>query len=458
MRFTSSETTGKTSASSKGNKGGPDSEGKQHHSNGMVPSTRGLEDAASRDPAKGPRSVGEDAAPPLEPLTLAGREKKRLNKSLAASVNSFAVALYRQLRSKKGNLFFSPFSVATTVAMAYAGSSGSTEREMRKALSLNLEKRQVPLAFHAVLRQLQRSNEKKLYELQVANKLFVQANYPIKEVFRKVMRRHFGSALGVVDFSKDQIGAAGAINAWVSKNTKGKIKIIVNPRMLSDLTRLVLANAIYFKGQWVYEFRERRTRKRRFYLSPEKKVKVDTMYLGERLRYGRTSKVSLLLLPYKGRDLSMMVVLPRKRGGLDEVERSLSEAKILKWVKKTRRRKVKVYLPKFKINWGASLTTPLKALGMKAAFSQRRADFRNIDGRPSTGKLYVSDVVHKAFVEVNEEGTEAAAATVMVMARSASRTPRPRIPVFRADHPFFFVIWDHRTQTALFLGRVADPR
>ncbi len=256
----------------------------------------------------------------------------------------------------------------------------------------------------------------------------------------------------LLDLARAQ-AASQEINRWVEKQTADKIKDLIKPSDLGRDTRLVLTNAIYFKGDWVKPFDNKDTRPEDFTVSAEKKVKVPLMQQKASFGYRQEETFQVLEMPYAGQELSMVVLLPKKADGLAELEKALSAQRLTGLLSTLGRREVVTFLPKFKLEAYFELKPTLEALGMKLAFAGQ-ADFSGIN---SEEELSVSAVIHKAYVDVNEEGTEAAAATAVVVARATvMRRPEP-IPVFRADHPFLFLIRDTRSGAILFLGRVEDP-
>jgi serpin B len=238
----------------------------------------------------------------------------------------------------------------------------------------------------------------------------------------------------------------------VESQTNGKIKDLIPPESLGAMTRLVLTNAVYFKGDWVQPFQKRNTREEDFTVSAQEKVKVPLMHQQMKMGYAEEGTFQVLELPYAGRELSMVVLLPKKVDGLPELEKAITVDKLASLLSNLPVREVNTYLPKFKLETSFGLNPTLEALGMKRAFS-READFSGIS---SAEALYISAVLHKAYVDVNEEGTEAAAATAVVTRAMAVRRPQP-VPVFRADHPFLFLICDTRAGSVLFMGRLTNP-
>jgi serpin B len=364
----------------------------------------------------------------------------------------FALDLYGNLRRRKGNLFFSPFSISTALAMTSAGARGATLEQMAQVLHLPRGKGLHP-TLGALLKQAN-AGGKKTYQLSTANALWGQKGHRFRTEFLRLVARDYGGGLREVNFAEPD-AARRTINAWVEEQTRERIKDLIKPGMLNADTRLVLTNAIYFKGDWASQFKKDRTRPRPFHLAGGKTVPVPLMQQTASFGYLDGVTFQVLELPYAGRDLSMVVFLPRLAGALDDVERNLTPGMLGDYLKKLRKQKVEVYLPRFKLTEEYPLKTVLVGLGMSLPFVRGKADFSGLDG---TRELFLSFVVHKAFVEVNETGTEAAAATGVGIAKSAAG-PRPTtIPVFRADRPFVFLIRDKRSGSILFLGRLVNPK
>jgi serpin B len=361
---------------------------------------------------------------------------------------SFALDLYATLRDHDGNLFFSPFSVSAALAMTYAGARGRTAEQMARVLYF--PKDDVHPTFGKLLTGLG-GDAAEGYEIAIANRLWGQRGTAFREDFKGELNARYGAGLGEVDFRSAAEQARAQINAWVEERTKGRIKDLFKPGVLNATTRLVLANAVYFKGAWDRPFLPQRTTDAPFTLAPGRTVPVPTMRQRASFGYFETDTLQALEMPYAGDDLSMVVLLPVRVGGLADLERSLTVDRLADMFARLRSQEVDVAFPKFTFTSEFSLAETLAAMGMADAFTSS-ADFSGMDG---TRTLVIATVVHKAFVDVNEEGTEAAAATGV----GVSRTSMPReTPVFRADHPFLFLIRDRRTESVLFLGRVADPR
>jgi serpin B len=364
---------------------------------------------------------------------------------------AFAFDLYAQLREKAGNRFFSPFSVSTALAMTSAGAKGQTFDEMVKTLHLPPGADAAHAGFGALMHQLQADPEKRGFELSVANALWGQQGLPFRKEFLDLTQKQYGAGLNTVDFNNPE-QARQTINRWVEQHTKDRIKDLFAPGSLQRSTGLVLTNAIYFKGQWKQKFEEKMTSPQPFHLGSGRDVQAPLMHKGGRFAYFANDKLQAVELPYGGGDVSMVVLLPKSADGLGALEQSLDAATVDGWLGKLRSMPGDVYLPRFKMTDEFDLTQTLQDMGMKAAFTGR-ADF---SGMLTTEPLMIGKVVHKAFVEVNEEGTTAAAATGVAMVRASAPAKEERF-TFRADHPFVFLIRDAKSGSVLFVGRVANP-
>jgi len=365
--------------------------------------------------------------------------------------NVFALDLYGRLRQKDGNLFFSPYSISDALAMTYAGARGQTAEQMATTLHFALPAQRLHPAFGELIRSLNAGGKDRKYQLSVANALWGQKGYTFLPDFIRLTKDVYEGGLKEVDFVKTE-EARKAINHWVEEQTRDKIKDLIPEGALVSDTRLVLTNAIYFKSAWAEAFHEGATKKEDFHLGGGRKVQVPMMHTNEAFRYRDGGTFHALELPYQSRQLSMIVLLPKKVDGLAELEKNLTSARLDEWLKAMKVHQVNVALPKFKFSAEFSLKDVLSAMGMPLAFS-KQADFTGMTTRE---RLYIDKVLHKAFVDVNEKGTEAAAATAVVV-RPTSAPNYPRAD-FRADHPFVFLIRENRTGSILFLGRVANPQ
>jgi serpin B len=373
--------------------------------------------------------------------------------AVAKGNNQFAFELYAKLRQQKGNLFFSPYSISTALAMTSAGARGETLEQMNKTLHFTLDQDRLHPAFATLVKQVNGDGEKRGYQLSTANALWGQKGHGFLPDFLKLTKDRYGAGLNEVDFVNATEQARQTINAWVAKETQDKIKEMIQEGVLDQITRLVLTNAIYFKGDWASPFSKHATTDLPFFLNANRKVQAPMMRQGGKFKYLDGEDFQALEMPYVGKELSMVVLLPKKVNGLADFEKTLTADKLSDWLAQTHQLEVYVTLPKFKLTAEFKLEDELSEMGMPLAFSEE-ADFSGMDGKK---ELFLGNVIHKAFVEVNEEGTEAAAATAVVVAKSDDG-PERQLPVFRADHPFVFLIRDTRTESILFLGRVVNPK
>lgn len=384
---------------------------------------------------------------------------------------AFAAALHGKLRAQAGNLFYSPASVRMALAMAAAGARGATATEMLHGLSLpagdaahaalgkqlaswaalaNPPLPSTPATDPEMQKWQEEELEHKRVVLRVANRLWAQAGHAFRDAFLKILRDDYRAPLGTVDFRHD--AARVAINKWVAEATEQKIKELLKTPIPSD-TKLVITNAVYFKAHWSDEFSASLTKEEPFFAAGGRQVKVPLMQRTGYVQLARLDGAMMAELPYGDGRLVMDVVLPGTRDGLARVEEAYAGGALASWVAKLSSARVELHLPRFRTSSSFELADALAKLGMARAFRYPDADFSGIDG---THELYIGRVVHEAFVDVDEHGTEAAAATAVMM-RAGAAMPTDKPVVFRADHPFLFFIRDTQTGVVLFAGRLADP-
>jgi serpin B len=372
--------------------------------------------------------------------------------------NAFAIDLYGRLRTQPGNLFFSPESISTAFAMAYAGAGGETATQMASVFNFTLPPDRLHPAMGALLAAMNAPHPD--YQLRVADALWAQQDASFLPGYLKLMQDDYGAGLRRVDFESSPEAVRGTINQWVAQETNNRIQNLIGPGVLTPSTRMVLTNAIYFKGTWLHPFEQRDTETEDFYLSAKQPVKAPLMHRAGGYPYYDWGTFQELELPYKGStqgggELSMIVLLPKDTDGLAALEKQFTAGAAAGWIDRLEYvNTVIVTLPRFTMTDQFELSGALSAMGMPQAFTAA-ADFSGMTGKP---EFTISAAIHKAFIDVNEEGTEAAAATSSVMVATAMRGPEPPPVVFRADHPFLFMIRDMRTGEILFLGRVEDPR
>ncbi|MBU4369631.1 serpin family protein [Patescibacteria group bacterium] len=368
--------------------------------------------------------------------------------------NRFALDLYSKYKSEEGNVFFSPYSISTALAMTYEGARGQTAQEMQSVFYFP-EDNDIRRGGYAGLYSEINKKDKK-YKLHTANALWAEQDFQFLDEYFSLVGQYYNGEVTNLNFKQDAEKSRIIINTWVEDQTNNKIKDLIPKGVIDYLTRLVLTNAVYFKGEWVKQFNKDDTTAQDFKITPDNIVKVPIMRRADDkaiFNYSENDELQILGLPYSGEDLSMLVLLP-KNNDLTSLENSLSIEKLSEWKKDLKEQRVNIYIPKFKFETKYLMADTLKEMGMPIAFSSA-ADFSGMTGKKD---LFISNVIHQAFVDVNEEGTEAAAATAVVMKLTSTGIPEPTIPTFRADHPFIFIIQQNDTGNILFMGKVVDPR
>jgi len=374
---------------------------------------------------------------------------------LVAGNTQFALALYGALFDKGANLFCSPYSISQALAMTYAGARGATEQEMAKALHFTLPQARLHAAFNALDQALASrganvaKDQGDRFTLHVVNAMWGQQGYPFKPAFLDVLAQNYGAGLRLLDFQGAPEASRQTINRWVEEQTAEKIKDLLPQGSIVPRTRLVLTNAIYFNAGWMHPFQAAATQDGPFHLLDGSTVNVPMMQESERLGYARGQGWQAVELPYVGGELSMVILLPDE-GQFEAVARGLDAAKLADALLAIRPSQVALSMPRFKFEAGAKLKDALMKLGMVQAFDTR-ADLTGMTERP---ELYIDDVYHKAFVAVDEKGTEAAAATAVVIGIKAMPAQPREVKV---DRPFIFLIRDVETGAILFLGHVVNP-
>ena len=375
-------------------------------------------------------------------------------KSLATSGTKFSLASYKHLGSgNQENMFFSPASISTALAMVFVGAEGKTSEEMAECLQISEHGDKVHELFRDFFDTMQNGNHDDTgYTLKVANRLFASKDYSFLQEFGAKCNKFYRAEATSLDFKGNADGSKNTINEWVEGQTETKIKNLIPDGMIGDLTVMILVNAIYFKGDWMMPFSKDKTETAKFYASTGE-VDVEMMKMTSRdIRSGINKELDCTYvdLPYGNKEMSMTIIVPNKRDGLQGLEEQLTHEKYEQMMKQIYTRfEVNLYLPRFKMEYEQQLNQMLKGLGMNRAFTSD-ADFSGMDG---TKNLSISAVVHKAFVEVNEEGTEAAAATAMGMAI----TSMPAQLDVKCDHPFLFLIRERASGSIIFMGRLMNP-
>ena len=367
------------------------------------------------------------------------------------SNNEFAVDFYKTL-NKAGagkNIFVSPYSISTALAMTYEGSRNNTQKQMAAVLHFNFPDADRQEGFSALLAQT-KAGPGKHYKLDVANALWGQKDYHFEPAFTATIDKFYGGGFYTVDYKGNKSGTIERINKWVESKTAGKILNLIHDDDVSELTRLVLTNAIYFKGNWASQFTKGATADAPFHLAGGAKVHVPMMNQTAHFRYVHESGVAAIELPYVDDELSMIAILPD--GDVDKFGETLSLGEIDQLRSHMRPREVDVYLPRFKFETRYLLQDALSSMGMPEAFDEFKADFSGMTGSKA---LYIFRVIHQAMIDVNEEGSEAAAATAVVMNEKSVRMESKE--TFRADRPFLFLIVHNSTHSILFMGRLSNP-
>ena len=380
--------------------------------------------------------------------TLNNKERAILEAAVQGNTK-FALELYQKLCAAEGNLFFSPYSISSALAMTYAGARGETQTQMAQALHFFLDQEHLHPAFAQLETKLEQVGKKGNVKLVSANTLWPSEEYEFLKEFLALVKKFYGALITPVDYD-DEEATRRKINSCVEEKTQNKIKDLISPGVLDSLTRLVLVNAIYFKGEWATRFDAELTSQESFLIAPGSQVEVPMMKLKHEFNYAESDGLQVLELPYAGDDLAMILLLPREVTDLAGLEGALGAENLDKWTKNLEKAEVDVCLPRFELAFPFRLDDSLKSMGMPDAFSAQ-ADFSGMDG---SRELYIGAVLHKAFVAVNEQGTEAAAATALTMQTKALSFPAA---FFRADHPFLFLIRAKSTGSILFIGRVANP-
>ena len=399
--------------------------------------------------------------------------------TLVRAINDFSLDLYQRLAGDNKNLCISPASISTALLMAQAGARDKTLYEMNRVLRLariedgkkltHLDGKDLRTAIASLLEKMNppdpKAEKKKKgrrrfvigtpAEIRVVNAMWGQEGYPFSDRYVKTLESSYRASVEAVDFLNKRTAARNAINAWVDKETKGKIKNLIAPGVLRPNTRLVLTNAVYFKGSWSDQFKKRATKPAKFHLEGADPVDVPTMHQTEGHGYFKNDDgTTVLQMGYSGRSHAMVILLPKTGIGLAAFEKTLTPARLRKLIGKLKHQSVRVALPKFKIESQMTLVEPLTDMGMELAFDPKQADFSGIN--VGVEPLWIDEILHKTYIDVDEEGTEAAAATAMMF---AGRAAAPRPPVaFAADRPFVFCLRDVRTGLIVFMGRVMDPR
>jgi serpin B len=371
---------------------------------------------------------------------------------------AFALDFYQAVRDQDGNLFYSPYSISLALAMTYAGARGTTESQMGETLHFTLPQDRLHAAINALDQELasradaSSDHEGDPFQLNIANSIWAQQDYTFLPQYLDLLAQNYGAGLRLVDFAGAAESARQTINDWVNQQTQGKIKDLIPQGAIDQMTRLVLANAIYFKASWLHPFEENLTQDGDFHLLDGGHVRVPMMAASSstHLPYVQGQGYQAVELPYVGQDVSMLILVP-DAGTFQQFEAALDPAKLQDILTGLKPQQVAFKMPKFKFETSYGLSNTLAGMGMPDAFNPGQADFSGMDGGRN---LYITKVLHKAYVAVDENGTEAAAATAVIVGLTAMQPSPVELTV---DRPFIFLIQDKPTGTILFMGRILNP-
>ena len=366
---------------------------------------------------------------------------------ISTANNAFAFDMYSMIKNNGDNVFFSPYSIFSAMAICYDGAESTTKEQISNVFYYPLSKPVLEGSSKEIIDLINSGNDE--YELKSANALWVLEDYTLNEQYVSNAEAYYGGKITPLDFAGQTEDSRLVINDWIEDKTNDKIKNMLAKGSIDGSTRLIITNAVYFNGTWLQEFEEAGTRKRTFYLSDGQEKKVDTMYVVDTFNYGEDKNAKILELPYKGDDISMYIILPSEND-IEGFEKDFTLGYYNDLKDTLNSDQVKILLPKFTFDAKAELNEPLQDMGIVDAFDSSKADFTGIS---ASGGLFISEVVHQAHIGVNEKGTEAAAATIIAMEESAPYNKYE----FTADHPFMFFIEDKRTGCILFMGKVENP-
>ena len=389
----------------------------------------------------------------LEPKSTSNCDER---KQVVRDCNQFAIELYTRLSDGKAtNVFFCPESISSALAMTYGGANNQTRQQMAEVLHFTLPPAKLHSAFEQLRLSAQTRTEQRGVEFKVANRLWGQSGNHFLPAFMQMTRVHYGAELAQVDFAGETQAARESINAWVNKQTDNRIQDLLAHESISSATRLTLTNAVFFKGQWTHEFSKLATKNLSFQILSGNLVSVPMMFQESEFRYAAIDDLQIVELPY-GQDshISMLIVLPQKFDGIFALSKQLTSKTVEHWCDAIKSQMVRLYLPRFRVSSDFQLKAVLEKMGMTLAFDSKRADFSCMSGDE---QLCLDSVIHKASLEVNEQGTVATAATAVIAMTKTIEEPKAAPVVFCADHPFMLLIRDNRTESILFMGQISVP-
>ena len=403
---------------------------------------------AGRDPAKLREDIESFAVQAGLPAFETGGQPsgaKKLSAAAAEAVNKFAFDIYARAAKNSGSVFLSPYSISSALSMTFAGARGGTAEEMERVLHISPDIHRHMAALTSEMNSVSREEA----VVSIANAVWPAKQERLLPEFVQTVRESYGAGIAPLNYKASPSGAAKTINAWVSRHTEDKIKDIISPNALTKDTSLVLTNAVYFKAEWRSKFEPDASMSELFHISDSKSVKVVMMHrTGRDVKYLRTGNAAIAELPYKDSRFSMLIMLPDEKTALSNFEKGLTAGKLSEWQAAMKASYVSLSVPRFRTEASYELSDMLKEMGMPSAFNGE-ANFSGINGRMD---MFIGGVLHKTFIEVGEEGTEAAAATAVILSKMSA--PAPETPIeFRADRPFVYIIRDNASGAILFIGR-----
>lgn len=371
------------------------------------------------------------------------------NNPVSISNSKFAADLYKQIKNEPVNQFYSPISITSALAMTYAGAAGETLKQISKTLYFSTNQDELHQSYNMLFKKLSETNSEGI-QLKIANSLWLQEDLKISTQYLSITDKYYNAGVIPVNFITNPENSRKTINNWVEKNTNNKIQNLLPDGSIHSQTRMVLVNAIYFKGQWDKIFDKNQNTTEVFYVF--KTCETQATYMNNYINtsYYEDNQLSIVEIPYANQDQSLLIILPKEKYGLKEIEKLFEQNLLENYFIKMEHKRVALSIPKFKTESTFELQEHLSKMGMPIAFSNN-ADFSGITGDKS---LAIDKVIHKAFIDVNEEGTEAAAATAVTMRKTAMLLDEVK---FKADHPFIYLIRDNETNTVLFVGRLMNP-
>lgn len=373
--------------------------------------------------------------------------------SYSKSVNQFAFDMFEITSKDKKNIVFSPFSISSALSMTYCGAKVKTKKDMRKVLYLPKDIELMTSVYAEYNRSMQSEFITDNITLKIANSLWGEKSYPFNKEYIKLIDTKFNAPFNKVSFINNSEKSRKEINKWVEKKTENKIKELIPPKILSANTRLVLTNAIYFYGGWAKAFKKAATKKADFHVSETEKVAVDFLNTAKKLFYYENDLFKAVEIPYKGKAASLMIFMPKNIEGFNNLSKTLDFKTYSEWNSEMKEAMVQLSVPKFTIESDFELSEVLSKMGMKVAFTNTA----NFTGMSNKDDLKIDKVIHKAKIGIDEEGTEAAAATAVVMVRKTSISGKLKLVEFKADRPFIFILKENKNNTILFMGKVVKP-